>query len=241
MKKIFPILGLAILISAAVITLAITKESVKDPVCGMEVDPAAATLKIDSPHGTVYFCSQACMDKFTANPSAYLSAKGEKAPGMKGACKDCQKGAKTAADTTQAHKAGCPCCQGKAAGTAAAAATAPAAQTAAAAAPMTCTGECGQTKVAAINEFHKLMPDLESGDVAKIKASATELVARKDAVMQAKCPGGTCPEGFKAARTTFGEKVDALAAAAKTGDDASIKTAFNDMHKAYEALDELAR
>jgi YHS domain-containing protein len=72
MKKIFPILGMAILLSAAIITLAITGESVRDPVCGMNVDPATTTFKIDSPNGTVYFCSKECMEKFQADPAAYM-------------------------------------------------------------------------------------------------------------------------------------------------------------------------
>jgi YHS domain-containing protein len=249
MKKIFPILGLAIFISAAIITLAITKEAVKDPVCGMEVDPATATFKIDSPHGAIYFCSQGCMDKFQANPSAYMkAAKSEKA--AKAGCEGCDKSKATA---TTAKAAGCPGCETKAKGAATATGDTKAgcpmggqkameAQNAASPAEaMTCTGECGKTKVTAINEFHKLMPDMETGGVAKIKASAAEMVSRKAAVMSAACPNGMCPEGFSALRTTFGEKVDALAEAVKTGKEEAIILAFNEMHKAYEQLDVMAR
>jgi hypothetical protein len=50
-----------------------------------------------------------------------------------------------------------------------------------------------------------------------------------------------CPEGFTALRATFGQKVDALAEVVKTGNDEAITEAFNEMHKAYEALDQMAR
>ncbi|MFG1423168.1 heavy metal translocating P-type ATPase [Xanthobacter sp. DSM 24535] len=46
---------------------------VKDPVCGMEVDPATATHRATH-HGTThYFCSAGCQAKFEANPSAYVA------------------------------------------------------------------------------------------------------------------------------------------------------------------------
>jgi YHS domain-containing protein len=249
MKKIFPILGLAILISAAIITLAITKEAVKDPVCGMEVDPATATIKMDSPHGAIYFCSQTCMDKFQANPSAYMkAAKSEKA--AKAGCEGCDK---TKATATTAKAAGCTGCEGKAKDaatkTSAAGSGCPmggqkameAASSTTSTEAMACTGECGKTKVAAINEFHKLMPDMETGGVAKIKANVAAMVSRKAAVMEAKCPEGMCPEGFTALRTTFSQKLDALVEVAKSGNDEAIRPAFNEMHRAYEAMDQAAR
>lgn len=46
--------------------------SVKDPVCGMMVDPAAA--RHDSLCQADYcFCSQECMNRFIVNPGRYLS------------------------------------------------------------------------------------------------------------------------------------------------------------------------
>ena len=46
---------------------------VKDPVCGMEMDPATATHRATH-HGTThYFCSAGCQAKFEANPSAYVA------------------------------------------------------------------------------------------------------------------------------------------------------------------------
>ncbi|MBZ5550445.1 MAG: heavy metal translocating P-type ATPase [Acidobacteriia bacterium] len=46
----------------------------KDPVCGMDVDPATARFK--TPHGGTeyFFCSAGCLEKFRANPEKILSA-----------------------------------------------------------------------------------------------------------------------------------------------------------------------
>ena len=46
----------------------------KDPVCGMQVDPA--TAKFSAEHGgqTFYFCSAGCRTKFIEDPSRYLDA-----------------------------------------------------------------------------------------------------------------------------------------------------------------------
>ena len=45
---------------------------VKDPVCGMVVDPATTPHRADHSGQTYYFCSQECRGKFVADPSAYL-------------------------------------------------------------------------------------------------------------------------------------------------------------------------
>lgn len=45
--------------------------NVKDPVCGMEVDPAQAKHKAEHAGRTYYFCSAHCLEKFRANPSQY--------------------------------------------------------------------------------------------------------------------------------------------------------------------------
>ena len=50
---------------------------VKDPVCGMTVDPAPARHHAEYAGHTHYFCAAGCREKFMADPSAYL---GEKAP-----------------------------------------------------------------------------------------------------------------------------------------------------------------
>jgi YHS domain-containing protein len=241
MKKIFPILGLAIVLSAALITLAVTKEAVKDPVCGMEVDATTASFKVDSPHGAIYFCSQSCMDKFQANPAAYIKAEKNEKAMEKAAAKGCtgcddHKAKEAAQAEKAAAKTGCEGCAHKTTE-----AKTAAAEKAALPKIESCTGLCGQTKVTEINHFHELMPIMETGEVAKIKATAAEMMVRKEAVMKAKCPDGICPNGFGAARTAFGQKVEALAEVVKTGDDVAILNAFNAMHTAYEALDVLAR
>jgi Cu+-exporting ATPase len=46
---------------------------VTDPVCGMKVDPTTAQLKFELGEGTYYFCSARCLEKFKANPDAYLN------------------------------------------------------------------------------------------------------------------------------------------------------------------------
>ncbi|SDP62788.1 Cu+-exporting ATPase [Pedococcus dokdonensis] len=48
--------------------------SVKDPVCGMDVDPATSEHRTDLDGGTHHFCSPGCKAKFDTDPSAYLVA-----------------------------------------------------------------------------------------------------------------------------------------------------------------------
>jgi Cu+-exporting ATPase len=43
----------------------------RDPVCGMQVDPAKAAGKSDFNGKTYYFCSKTCKARFDANPSQY--------------------------------------------------------------------------------------------------------------------------------------------------------------------------
>lgn len=45
--------------------------SIKDPVCGMNVDPATAKYKHRLGDTDYYFCGQHCLEKFKANPSNY--------------------------------------------------------------------------------------------------------------------------------------------------------------------------
>jgi Cu+-exporting ATPase len=44
---------------------------IRDPVCGMMVDPAAAKFQADEGGVRYYFCSAGCRSKFLADPSAY--------------------------------------------------------------------------------------------------------------------------------------------------------------------------
>ena len=43
----------------------------RDPVCGMQVDPAKAAGQSDYNGKTYYFCAKSCKTKFDANPSQY--------------------------------------------------------------------------------------------------------------------------------------------------------------------------
>ncbi len=47
--------------------------SVKDPVCGMMVDPARAKATAEHQGRTYYFCCPGCAQKFTADPQKYLA------------------------------------------------------------------------------------------------------------------------------------------------------------------------
>lgn len=44
----------------------------KDPVCGMDVDEQAATLKSEHMGKTYYFCSPGCKKAFDADPHKYM-------------------------------------------------------------------------------------------------------------------------------------------------------------------------
>jgi Cu+-exporting ATPase len=48
--------------------------AVKDPVCGMFVDPAESAHRYEYEGAIYYFCSQDCLDKFTAAPTNYVKA-----------------------------------------------------------------------------------------------------------------------------------------------------------------------
>lgn len=52
-------------------------DTVRDPVCGMEVDPHTAKHRAEHDGRPYYFCSEGCRTKFMADPSAYL---GERVP-----------------------------------------------------------------------------------------------------------------------------------------------------------------
>lgn len=48
----------------------------RDPVCGMLVDPEKAAGRAAHAGQTYYFCSQACLRNFQANPGVYLKELG---------------------------------------------------------------------------------------------------------------------------------------------------------------------
>jgi Cu+-exporting ATPase len=47
-------------------------DEVRDPVCGMTISPDEAVGHVDHAGQTYYFCSQGCLDRFRANPAAFL-------------------------------------------------------------------------------------------------------------------------------------------------------------------------
>lgn len=51
-------------------------------VCGMTVDPAAATERRGSGTGTAYFCSQGCAATFDTEPGRFTAATAGTEPGQ---------------------------------------------------------------------------------------------------------------------------------------------------------------
>lgn len=56
-----------------VIALRPATQGAIDPVCGMEVDPARAAVKIDHEGKTYFFCNAGCLEAFIREPSRYLA------------------------------------------------------------------------------------------------------------------------------------------------------------------------
>ena len=48
--------------------------TVKDPVCGMEIDPESAAATSDYEGTTYYFCAVGCKEQFDAEPAKFLGA-----------------------------------------------------------------------------------------------------------------------------------------------------------------------
>lgn len=55
-------------------------DAVKDPVCGMDVDPAKTEHHYEYQDSTWYFCSSGCKGKFSADPKSYLKPEKDAAP-----------------------------------------------------------------------------------------------------------------------------------------------------------------
>ena len=53
---------------------------VKDPVCGMDVEPATSEHRLEHDGQTYYFCSGHCRASFEASPEAYLSPRADSTP-----------------------------------------------------------------------------------------------------------------------------------------------------------------
>ena len=50
--------------------------TVRDPVCGMDINPNTAAGKSDYQGQTYYFCSTGCKKAFDRNPEKYVDAQG---------------------------------------------------------------------------------------------------------------------------------------------------------------------
>ncbi|MDH4360085.1 MAG: heavy metal translocating P-type ATPase [Nitrospirota bacterium] len=71
-------------------------ERVKDPVCGMMVDPLTAAGKFEHAGNMYYFCNPRCLDRFSHDPEGYLTGKHQQSmeaapakPGAKYICPMC--------------------------------------------------------------------------------------------------------------------------------------------------------
>jgi P-type Cu+ transporter len=56
--------------------------TVKDPVCGMNVEPSIAKHKLDHAGKTYYFCCAGCAEKFRTRPNDYLQARPAASAGL---------------------------------------------------------------------------------------------------------------------------------------------------------------
>ena len=63
--------------------------TVKDPVCGMSVDPATTAHRASHDDQDYFFCSAGCRTKFVADPQRYLNPGVEAAPAIPGAIYTC--------------------------------------------------------------------------------------------------------------------------------------------------------
>lgn len=63
--------------------------TVKDPVCGMTVDPLTAKHRAEHDGQTHYFCAARCREKFVADPSAYLEDRPAPPPAPPGTIYTC--------------------------------------------------------------------------------------------------------------------------------------------------------
>ncbi len=69
--------GTFLLDSESRLRMAAMAAAPKDPVCGMDVDPARAAGKSEYRSKTYYFCSKACKEKFDQDPAKYAGKEKE--------------------------------------------------------------------------------------------------------------------------------------------------------------------
>src|SRR4051812_29733904 len=80
--------------------------TVKDPVCGMNVDPHAAQHRATHEGHPFYFCSAGCRSKFVAEPRKYLTNAAPSAPVDEDAIYTCP----MHPEIRQAGPGNCPIC-----------------------------------------------------------------------------------------------------------------------------------
>lgn len=56
------------------------RSTVKDPVCGMEIDPRKVLDKSEYQGKVYYFCWVGCKEKFDKNPDRYVGALDDSQP-----------------------------------------------------------------------------------------------------------------------------------------------------------------
>ncbi|MGA2904192.1 MAG: YHS domain-containing protein, partial [Candidatus Korobacteraceae bacterium] len=66
--------------SNSTVQIAAPRKLEKDPVCGMNVDPAKPAATLTHAGKTYYFCCRGCADKFKAGPEKYLATSAAHAP-----------------------------------------------------------------------------------------------------------------------------------------------------------------
>jgi Cu+-exporting ATPase len=59
---------------------------VKDPVCGMDIEPGAAAGRSEYQGQTYHFCGAKCKEKFDLKPEQYLSNSGATSKSGHGCC-----------------------------------------------------------------------------------------------------------------------------------------------------------
>ncbi|MBB3228716.1 Cu+-exporting ATPase [Luteibacter sp. Sphag1AF] len=64
-------------------------DPLKDPVCGMTVDPATAKYSAEHHGTTYYFCGARCKDRFVADPQSFLAPRPVAAPAPAGTIYTC--------------------------------------------------------------------------------------------------------------------------------------------------------
>jgi Cu+-exporting ATPase len=57
----------------------VAAQLVKDPICGMMIDPVTAAGKSDYSGQTYYFCAATCKQTFDADPAKHASPRGQPA------------------------------------------------------------------------------------------------------------------------------------------------------------------